>query len=146
MGWLEMAWATPRTWSAGELVTAANMNTYVSDLLTLLKTPITDGGRLRFPTITQTTTTAGYSATVDDDIVVVKAGRVDVLLATATASSTGREVRIKSLSTEELIVYGADVTIDGATSTVLGTGRGSIRQQYDSLTFFRAGATCWLIV
>lgn len=28
-----MAWSTPRTWSSGELVTAGNMNTYISDNL-----------------------------------------------------------------------------------------------------------------
>ena len=141
-----MAWTVPLTWTAGQLVTAAQMNTHVRDNLNLLKTPITDGGRLRFPTIIETTTTAGYSATVDDDIIVIEAGRVDVLLATATASSTGREVRIKSLSTEELVVYAGDLTIDGATSTALGVAKGYMGIQYQSLTFFRAGATCYLIV
>lgn len=31
-----MAWSTPRTWTVGEVVTAANMNTYISDDLTVL--------------------------------------------------------------------------------------------------------------
>lgn len=35
-----MAWSAPRTWSVGELVTAANMNTYVSDNLAYLKTAV----------------------------------------------------------------------------------------------------------
>jgi hypothetical protein len=30
-------WATPRAWAAGELVTAGNLNTYISDLLAYLK-------------------------------------------------------------------------------------------------------------
>jgi len=34
-----MAWSTPRTWTSGEVVTAANLNTYVSDNLTALSTP-----------------------------------------------------------------------------------------------------------
>lgn len=31
-----MAWSTPRVWTVGELLTASNMNTYVSDELTAL--------------------------------------------------------------------------------------------------------------
>ncbi len=31
-----MSWSTPRTWAVGELVTAANMNTYISDNLSYL--------------------------------------------------------------------------------------------------------------
>lgn len=31
-----MAWTTPRTWTTAELVTAANMNTYISDNLSYL--------------------------------------------------------------------------------------------------------------
>lgn len=31
-----MAWSTPRTWASGELVTAGNMNTYISDNLSFL--------------------------------------------------------------------------------------------------------------
>lgn len=34
-----MAWSTPRTWSVNEKLTAANMNTYVSDELTYLAAP-----------------------------------------------------------------------------------------------------------
>lgn len=34
-----MAWSTPRTWTSGEVVTAANLNTYVSDNLTALGAP-----------------------------------------------------------------------------------------------------------
>jgi hypothetical protein len=32
-----MAWSTPRIWAAAELVTAANMNTYISDDLSALR-------------------------------------------------------------------------------------------------------------
>ena len=35
-----MAWNTPRTWTVGELLTAANMNTYVSNNLTYLKSMV----------------------------------------------------------------------------------------------------------
>jgi hypothetical protein len=32
-----MPWSAPRAWASGELVTAGNMNTYISDLLSYLK-------------------------------------------------------------------------------------------------------------
>lgn len=140
-----MAWTAPRTWVAGELVTASLMNTHLRDNLNILKTPITDGGKLRFDTITFTTTTAGYSAAFDDDLIVIKAGRVDVLLGTATASSTGRETRVKNMTTEELVVYAAGVSVDGATSTALGVAKGYMVGQHQVLTFFRGGPTCYLI-
>lgn len=34
-----MAWTTPKTWTVGEVVTAANMNTHVRDNLTFLANP-----------------------------------------------------------------------------------------------------------
>ena len=34
-----MTWSTPRTWTSSEVVTAANVNTYISDNLTALGTP-----------------------------------------------------------------------------------------------------------
>ncbi len=39
-----MAWTTPRTWTTGELVTAAILNTHVRDNLNILKTSISDDG------------------------------------------------------------------------------------------------------
>lgn len=40
-----MAWTTPRTWVAGELVTAAIMNTHVRDNLNILTVAISDDGQ-----------------------------------------------------------------------------------------------------
>ncbi len=37
-----MAWTSPRTWVAGELITAAIMNAHVRDNLLILKDPISD--------------------------------------------------------------------------------------------------------
>jgi len=37
-----MAWTSPKTWSSGELITAAMLNTYVRDNQTALKAPPTD--------------------------------------------------------------------------------------------------------
>ena len=39
-----MAWNTPRTWSPGETVTAALMNTQIRDNLNVLKTTVNDDG------------------------------------------------------------------------------------------------------
>jgi hypothetical protein len=41
-----MAWTTPRTWTAGEVVTAAMMNTHIRDNLNVLKTNIGDDGSI----------------------------------------------------------------------------------------------------
>lgn len=38
-----MTWTAPRTWTAGEVLTAANMNTYISDNLSELSTHVHDG-------------------------------------------------------------------------------------------------------
>ena len=40
-----MSWTTPRTWVAGEVVTAAIMNTHVRDNLSALRSPVTFGAR-----------------------------------------------------------------------------------------------------
>jgi hypothetical protein len=41
-----MAWTTPRTWVAGELVTEGNLNTHLRDQLLFLKTSVGDDGRI----------------------------------------------------------------------------------------------------
>lgn len=42
-----MSWTTPRTWVAGEIVTAALLNTHVRDNESVLKTNINDDGSLK---------------------------------------------------------------------------------------------------
>jgi len=41
-----MAWTTPRTWLAGELVKEGDLNAQIRDNQTILKTPITDAGKI----------------------------------------------------------------------------------------------------
>lgn len=41
-----MAWSSPRTWHAAETVTAVLMNLHLRDNLNILKTPITDAGKI----------------------------------------------------------------------------------------------------
>ena len=40
--WIFNAWTTPRTWTTGELITAAIMNTHIRDNLNVLKAPPSD--------------------------------------------------------------------------------------------------------
>lgn len=41
-----MAWTTPKTWLAGELVTETSLNTYIRDNQNILKTPIDNTGKI----------------------------------------------------------------------------------------------------
>ena len=43
-----MAWTDPKTFLAGALVAAAELNTYLRDNLRLLKTAISDRGQINF--------------------------------------------------------------------------------------------------
>jgi hypothetical protein len=53
------AWETPRTWSSGELVTAALMNSQLKGNLDILKTAINDSGQLEFTDATELTIASG---------------------------------------------------------------------------------------
>jgi hypothetical protein len=41
-----MAWIAPRTWTSGELVSAAHLNEQIRDNMTVLKVAIADDGRI----------------------------------------------------------------------------------------------------
>ena len=51
-----MAWTTPRDWTTDEVVTAANMDTYISDNLTYLYTQVSSQFMLLGSSITPSTT------------------------------------------------------------------------------------------
>lgn len=126
---------------AGELVTAALMNTHIRDNENVLKTPITDGGSLRLPVLATTTSTGSdYAHDIATDTVIVLGGDVTVKLATATASSTGRQVLVKNNGSGTVTYYGADLAIDGSTSTsrVILPG--------DSVAFLRFRSSDWIRV
>ena len=116
-----MAWVSPSSKTTGTLITAAIWNQDIVDNTTLLKTPITDGGALRLVTTGTTTATTTYEHDIATDVVVVTAGDVTVALASATASSTGRQVQIKNRGTGVVSYYSrvgdSSVSIDGTTST-----------------------------
>ena len=116
-----MAWSSPSSQTTGTLITAATWNQDVVDNPLLLKTPVTDGGALRRSTIATTTATSTYEHDIATDLIVVLAGDVTVALASATASSTGRELQIKNRGTGTVSYYSrvgdSSVSIDGTTST-----------------------------
>ena len=60
-----MAWTPPKTWTPGELVTAANMNVHVRDNLTNLDSRLTTAG---LTTLTANDTAVANSATSADQI------------------------------------------------------------------------------
>lgn len=113
-----MAWVAPSSRTTGTLITASIWNQDIVDNPTLLKSPITDGGGLRLSTIATTTATSTYEHDIATDVIVVMSGDVTVKLATATASSTGRQLQIKNRGTGTVSFYSPDaVSIDGATTT-----------------------------
>ena len=61
-----MAWTAPRTWVAGELVTAALFNTHLRDNLLILKTDTNDSGQLQFTDATELTIASGIITVIQN--------------------------------------------------------------------------------
>lgn len=64
-----MAWTTPRTWVASELVTATLLNTHLRDNLNALKNP----------SVTRKTETAGTFTTSSTSFVTVPGGEIELV-------------------------------------------------------------------
>src|SRR5690554_5024964 len=64
-----MAWTTPRTWVASELVTATLLNTHLRDNLNALKNP----------SVTRRTETAGTFTTSSTSFVTVTNGEIELV-------------------------------------------------------------------
>lgn len=138
-----MAWVSPSSRTTGTLITAAIWNQDVVDNPLLLKTPVTDGGNLRFPGISTTTTTGSeyaYDPSVTD-FLMVTAGDVTVLLGTTTASSTGRVAQVKNFGSGTVTIYGSGVAIDGSTTSSLNT-----LSSGEELSFYRWRSSDWVII
>lgn len=135
-----MAWSAISSVTTGDLITASVFNQAVVSNPNLLKTSITNAGGLMYPNIVTTTATAGYSHVIDTDVIIVTAGDVPVLLATATASSTGRQVVVKNWGSGTVTYHGGGCAIDGTTSTSRTILAGN------SLSFFRFRSTDWAII
>lgn len=102
-------WTANRTWTAGELVTASIMNTYVRDNLDWLKTPL-ESGKIVFATADFTTTSATYvDVTGATTTITTKGGGLDVFLRVSWSGSAG-------------IIQ---LVVDGASEAVLGSTTGA---------------------
>lgn len=104
-------WTANRTWSAGEIVTAAIMNTYVRDNLDWLKTPI--DSQAIFST-TFTTTSASYVDVTGATVTLTgNGGGFDVIfVATVSGSSISTatfKILTDSVTTEciEAVIFAA---------------------------------------
>lgn len=122
-------------------MTASIGNVHWRDNFNVVKTSIANSGALIFPSIATTTSTGSdYAHVIDTDAIIVTAGDVTVLLATATASSTGRVIQIKNWGSGTVTYYGSGVAIDGTTSTTRTLAA------KDSKMFLRFRSTDWAIV
>lgn len=121
-----MAWTTPRTWVAGELVTATQMNTHLRDNLNVLKTSIDNNGNLSFPAAT----TINVSSSTNTAVPIQNVHKVD--------SSTGGALNLTTLSTTNvlqhfmLLLFGAAPSSDTIT---LKDGLGNVSLQGGDYTF-----------
>lgn len=73
-------WVSPRTWTAGELITASIMNTHVRDQFTALKTPASGYSIINEGADYTTTSTSFVDIDATDLILTFTTGGGDVLL------------------------------------------------------------------
>ena len=128
-----MAWTAPRTWVAGELVTAALFNTHLRDNLLILKTDTNDSGQLQFTDATELTIASGIitviqnyhkidtqSDSASDDLDTITAG-TDVgagFVLYLRVESAARTVVLKAgTSGSDNLDIGSDVTLDESYKT-----------------------------
>lgn len=106
-------WTSPRSWTAGELITASIMNAHVRDNLDWLKTPL-ESGKIVFATADFTTTSATYvDVTGCTTTLTTRGGGVDVFLRVNWSGSTG---------TLQLVVDGVSEAILGAIASATAVG------------------------
>ncbi len=125
-----MVWTAPRTWTAGEVVTASIMNVHVRDDLNALRTPAV------------ATKTAAYIVTDADDVIRCDAtlGAFTITLPTAVGI-TGRQFELKKVDASANAV-----TVDGnAAETIDGAATFALTAQYDAITV-RSNGTNWDLV
>lgn len=82
-----MAWSTPRTWNANEVVTASHMNAQIRDNLTILKVAVNDSGLIN-------AITTAYFASVDGTAItgVAKLASANTFTGTNTFTTDARLV------------------------------------------------------
>ena len=104
-----MAWTTPRTWTSGEVLTAANFNTYISDNLSFLGTHTHTGAAGNGSATVAATTFSGTKPSFSDNPIMTLGVRVG-------ADSTDNEI---------------DDASQGSASTTLYIGNASITVSSD---------------
>ncbi len=131
-----MAWTTPRTWVAGELVTAALMNTFVRDEFAYLKdAPTFDGNVLMAGTLGVTGLTTLGSLTV-----------------TGTVSLTGTTIGLGDSAADTLTVtatvVGAPFKTYTETRTAPAIGGGALTLDCSLGTYFNVAlnANCTVTI
>jgi hypothetical protein len=91
-----MAWTAPRTWTSGELVSAAQMNEQVRDNLTVLKIAVDNNGKIPALSATYVADLSGANLTG-----VAK-------LAAANSFTAGKQDFSAGASTRVVLPVGAD--------------------------------------
>lgn len=100
-----MAWTTPRTWVAGELVTAALMNTFVRDDFAYLKdSPTFDGS-----VIITSGLTVGTSASIGTTLAVTGATTLSSTLAVTGTATFNGDMALGNAAADTLTVTGTVV-------------------------------------
>ena len=122
-----MAWTAPRTWVAGEVLTAALLNTHVRDNENVLKASIDDLGHLNWFTVSKS---SDYTIGTGDDLVFVTATKTMSLPA---SPATGKPFGIKSYGST------ATVTVSGNGKLIDGSSSGFTLNPYDSAFFIYNG-------
>jgi hypothetical protein len=100
-----MAWSTPRTWTTNELVTAANMNTYISDDLGFLFNGLDYGQVHRTDSVQHSTSTSYVDVTGMSITLTCTIGAVYVAfgLRTGVSGTGGCHLRLTDGSTTQIV-------------------------------------------
>lgn len=115
-----MAWTTPATATAGTVLTAAWLNTYVRDNETILKTSIDNNGHIVWQLDVYTT---NHTLGPANDVVIA----FNVTISLPATPVVGKPFLIKAAAASTVTVSGNGNTIDGASTFILNP--------YDAATF-----------
>ena len=122
-----MAWTHPKTWVAGAVVGAAELNTHLRDNLRVLKTAVNQLGRINFEAATELTIAAGVVTAVrnvhtldtegdaaSDDLDTITAGSAvaEGFLLTVLVEHTARAVVLKDGTGN--LALGRDLVLNSA--------------------------------
>jgi len=115
-------WTSPRSWSVGELVTAAIMNAHIRDNETFLKTP-TESGKVQFASDFTTTSGTFVDLTGMTTTITTQGGGLDVFLRVTLFNSSPAQTKFELL-------------VDGSITTYLGRFYNGSTTIASTVTFF----------